>query len=334
MSRNGGDTDLRLRAIRVPDDYPGLTAANQAARTAAGRPSGLSVTDLTRYLEHLVNCDPERDLVVAELDGRIRGYGIVFWRDLVEGGRIVVGHGILAPDARTADTTATLFGWLDERLAIVGAGLIDPRPAYASAFTWVDNALASAFLEGRGWSVVARTPTRCSVTRWTTCRGHPLPDGLEIRPVGHGDAPRVWDALVDGFRDHRHKPESTHEDRERFLDNPVHDPSLWVVAFDGDEIAGGVVNIVDPEENAQTGNQRGYVEAVFTRPAWRRRGLARALVAESLVRLRDRGMTSALLGVDGANPNQAMTLYEDIGFEIAATELEWRRPLTAGGEPR
>ena len=148
MSRNGGNPDLRLRPIRVPDDYPGLTAANQAARSAAGRPSSLTVADLTRYLEHLVNCDPQRDVVVAELDGRIRGYGIVFWRDLVEGGRIVVGHGILAPDARTADTTATLFGWLDERLSVVGAGLTDPRPDYASAFTWVDNALASAFLRG------------------------------------------------------------------------------------------------------------------------------------------------------------------------------------------
>ena len=231
------------------------------------------------------------------------------------------------------DTTATLFGWLDERLSVVGAGLIDPRPEYASAFTWVDNALPRLFSRaaaGRSW----RAPTRCSVDSLDDVPGRPLPDGLEIRPVGHADAPRVWDALVDGFRDHRHKPESTDEDRERFLDNPVHDPSLWVVAFDGDEIAGGVVNIVDPEENAQTGNRRGYVEAVFTRPAWRRRGLARALVAESLVRLRDRGMTSALLGVDGANPNQAMTLYEDIGFEIAATELEWRRPLTAGGGPR
>jgi ribosomal protein S18 acetylase RimI-like enzyme len=52
-------------------------------------------------------------------------------------------------------------------------------------------------------------------------------------------------------------------------------------------------------------------------------------VAESLLRLRERGMTSAMLGVDGANPNQAMTLYEDVGFEIAATELEWRRPFAA-----
>ena len=184
--------------------------------------------------------------------------------------------------------------------------------------------------------LVGRGPraTRCSVTRSTTFRSARCRTGSRSGRWVTRDAPRVWDALVDGFRDHRHKPESTDEDRERFLDNPVHDPSLWVIAFDGDEIAGGVVNIVDPEENAQTGNRRGYVEAVFTRPAWRRRGLARALVAESLVRLRDRGMTSALLGVDGANPNQAMTLYEDIGFEIAATELEWRRPLTAGEDPR
>ena len=83
-----------------------------------------------------------------------------------------------------------------------------------------------------------------------------------------------------------------------------------------------------------TGIRRGYVDSVFTRAAWRRRGLARALVARSLVLLRDHGMTSAVLGVDGANPNLAMTLYEDIGLEIAATELEWRRPLTAGEDSR
>lgn len=333
MSRTTANRGIHLRQIQMPDDYPALAAANQAARSAAGRLASISVVSLKRYFEHLVNCDPQRDIVVAELDGRICGYGVVSWRDLVDGGRIVVGHGILAPDARTAGTTATLLGWLDERLSVVGAGLTDPRPDYASSFTWADNALASAFLAGRGWSVVARgyEMLRSSLE---DVPGFPLPDGLEIRPVGHAETPRVWDALVDGFRDHRHEPEPADEDRERFLGNPVHDPALWVIAFDGAHIAGGVVNIVEPEENAQTGNRRGYVEAVFTRPAWRRRGLARALVAESLVRLRDRGMTSALLGVDGANPNQAMTLYEDIGFEIGATELEWRRPLTAREDPR
>jgi len=323
---------LRLRLLRGPDDYPGLTEANQAARVAAGRPSGITVTDLARYLEHLVNCDPDRDLVVAEVDGRIGGYGIVNWRDLVDGGRIVVGHGILAPDTRTPESIETLFGWLDERLEAVGTGLTDPRPDYASAFTWDDNLLATAWFEAHGWATVAKAyeMLRRSLT---DVPDFGMPEGLEVRPVTASDAGRVWDALVDGFHDHRHKPEATDEDRERFLDNPVHDPSLWVIAFEGDEIAGGVVNIIDPEENAETGLAQGYVDAVFTRPAWRRRGLARSLVAESLRRLRERGMASAMLGVDGANPNQAMTLYEDVGFEIAATELEWRRPFAAGEAP-
>jgi mycothiol synthase len=319
---------LRLRQLRSPGDYPGLTEANLAARLAAGRPSSITVSDIARYFEHLVNCDPVRDIVVAELDGRIRGYGIAFWRDLVDGGRILVGHGIIAPDARRPEAIATLFGWLDERLESVGRGLVDPRPDYASAFTWDDNRLATAWFEAHGWTNVARAyeMLRSSLEDVPELA---LPSGLEVRPVTAADASRVWDALVDGFQDHRHKPEATEEDRERFLDNPLHDPSLWVIAFDGDEIAGGVINIIDPEDIAETGRQRGYIEAVFTRPAWRRRGLARSIVARALLRVRERGMTSALLGVDGANPNQAMTLYEDVGFEIAATELEWRRPFAA-----
>ena len=70
----------------------------------------------------------------------------------------------------------------------------------------------------------------------------------------------------------RARPGPTERDRQRFLDNQVRGPGLWVSAFDGDEIAGGVVNIIDREENAATGVDQGYVDAVFTRPAWRRRG--------------------------------------------------------------
>ena len=318
---------IRLRTLRAPDDYAGLTEANRAARRAAGRPSGITVADLSRYLEHLVNCDPARDIVVAEVDGRIRGYALAFWRDLTDGDRIVVSHCILAPDAREAGGWETVFGWLDRRIDLIAAAL-EPRPSHAETFTWSDNEIAAATLRARGWIEHARGYEMVRRTLDEVPRFEP-PAGLEIRAVGRADAGLVWDALVDGFRDHRNQPESTDEDRARFLDNPIHDPSLWVIAFDGDEIAGGVVNMIDPDENAVAGTAQGYVEAVFTRPAWRRRGLARALVAESLTRLRERGMTSALLGVDGANPNQAMTLYEDLGFEAAAVEREWRRPIPA-----
>jgi len=110
---------------------------------------------------------------------------------------------------------------------------------------------------------------------------------------------------------------------------PLEDPSLWVVAFDGDEIAGAVLGKIDPAENAHHGRERGVASAVFTRPAWRRRGLARALLARTLVRLREHGMTSAYLGVDGLNPNQAMTLYSSLGFEVANVSIDWTKPLPA-----
>ena len=38
-------------------------------------------------------------------------------------------------------------------------------------------------------------------------------------------------------------------------------------------------------------------------------------------------MTSAYLGVDGANPNQAMDLYAGLGFEVATSTIDWRKPL-------
>ena len=57
--------------------------------------------------------------------------------------------------------------------------------------------------------------------------------------------------------------------------------------------------------------------------------LARALLARCLVRLRDYGMTSAYLGVDGLNPNQAMTLYGSLGFETASMSIDYTKALPA-----
>jgi ribosomal protein S18 acetylase RimI-like enzyme len=66
---------------------------------------------------------------------------------------------------------------------------------------------------------------------------------------------------------------------------------------------------------------------VGTVAPYRRRGLARALVARSLRVLRDRGARSAYLGVDLQNPNQALTLYESCGFRVVNSSLTYRRPF-------
>ena len=54
---------------------------------------------------------------------------------------------------------------------------------------------------------------------------------------------------------------------------------------------------------------------VSVRRPWRKRGLARALLAESFRALRERGIHDACLGVNADNPSGAVALYESVGFE-------------------
>ena len=61
----------------------------------------------------------------------------------------------------------------------------------------------------------------------------------------------------------------------------------------------------------------GVVEVVGTLPEHRRRGLAAALTAEALRRLRKRGAACASLYVDGLNPTRAYDVYGRLGFVVA-----------------
>ncbi len=72
---------------------------------------------------------------------------------------------------------------------------------------------------------------------------------------------------------------------------------------------------------------RVYVNWVAVRRPWRRRGLARALLAGSLVGAREAGFTSANLGVDADSPTGATALYESIGFRPEKTFTTYRKLL-------
>jgi GNAT superfamily N-acetyltransferase len=74
---------------------------------------------------------------------------------------------------------------------------------------------------------------------------------------------------------------------------------MWRVAWDGDEVAGVVMNAIYHEENEQLGVRRGWLEHVSVRRPWRGRGLAKALCTASFAVLRERGTDEAWLGVTG-----------------------------------
>ncbi|NIP37074.1 MAG: hypothetical protein GWN18_20030, partial [Thermoplasmata archaeon] len=65
----------------------------------------------------------------------------------------------------------------------------------------------------------------------------------------------VLEAVNEGLKDHWAGREWTEEDFQEWLHDPIIDPALWVVAYDGDEVAGTVLNWIHEEENQRMGRK-------------------------------------------------------------------------------
>ncbi len=160
-----------------------------------------------------------------------------------------------------------------------------------------------------------------------TVRELPVPDGIELRPVTPDQHRAIWEAEHEAFQDHWGARTDMDNDFTSTFGHPALDTSLWVVAWDGDQVAGVAQGWIWLEENEALGVQRGWLERISVRRPWRNRGLGRALTTAGMVRLHMAGMSEAMLGVDSENRTGALGLYEGLGFTIAGRSAAYRRTL-------
>ena len=330
MTTTDASVAVRLRPYGGEDDLEAIVRVDNAENEADAIPGRVSLGELrARYAHPSEHFDATRDVVVAEVDGGLVAFGSVDWIDTTDGElREYRMGGAVDPAWRRRGIGTTVFEHNLRRVREIAAGHSTERRGVLGAWTGERQPGAIRLLERAGFGVVRYffdmvRPTLDDVP------DVPLPDGLQVRPITPDLYRQLWDADVEAFQDHWGGFDSSDAALQRYLDSPEFDPRLWVIAFDGDEIAGGVINGIYPEENAALGVQRGWLDSVFTRRRWRRRGLARALIARALVLLRERGMTSAVLGVDAENPSGALGLYESVGFAAAERYMAWRKPMDA-----
>jgi ribosomal protein S18 acetylase RimI-like enzyme len=150
---------------------------------------------------------------------------------------------------------------------------------------------------------------------------------LEVRPVKPEEYRQVFDAMDEAFRDHWGYYPATEAAYKWWQQSDSFQPDLWKVAWDGDQVAGMVLNFIDDNENQMYKRKRGYTENISVRRPWRRRGLARALLTQSLYLLKEKGMQEACLGVDTQNPNGALQLYESVGFRSVKRYTTYRKKI-------
>jgi mycothiol synthase len=316
---------LTFRTGRMPDDWTALAAVVSAVRLADGVAEVATAEYLAADWGNLEGWDAGRDLLIAEVDGRIVGFatGNARMRDVA---LVIDTWGAVLPEVRRRRLGTALHRWARDHFR----ARTDTHPQAATRHfrVWALDQEASdiALFEHEGF-----VPVRYGFEMRRFLTGslpeHPLPDGLELRPVRDEDLRTILVGEDEAFRDHWGHHPMTEDDIRALLEFPETDPSLWQVAWDGDEVAGVVQNAIFTVENEQLGLKRGWLDRVSVRRPWRGRGVAKALCAASFRVLRARGMDEAWLGVDGKNPTGALQLYEGLGFVVSRRWQAYGRPL-------
>ncbi len=322
------------RTFRGPDDYPVLADLLNASEAANSSEYVTSVEDLAHNYSHVQRCDLRTDLLlVHDPAGEPAAYTRVFWDQELDGLRRYGFVCNILPEHRGV-LTAGMLDWIETRIRAIAAD-----QGYASERvyqTWCENEA------GMGWMIDQLRARGYAVTRYgymmlrdlaEPIPADDLPDGFNTRHCERADLRAIWDAMDEAFRDHWGFREQTEADFERWSTEPELDPTLWQVAWAGDEVAGMVLNFVPREENERLGLSRGWTDPICVRRPWRRKGVARALILRSLRMFRKLGYKEAALGVDTQNPNGALQLYESCGFRPYRRSVTLRRALVLEPQP-
>ncbi len=317
---------LRFRRFRGSTDLPGMVEVITAAHHADAVDFFVTVGDLANELDHAVNEDTARDLIVAEIDGRIVAYARASW-SIRDGQYTYVSSGEVEPSVRRHGIGRALLHAEQDRLRSIAA--THPVDAEKRLQAWIFGGQVGcrALLHSDGYETI-RYFSEMARSLADPIPDRALPDGLEIRPVTAADHRRIFEAEAEAFRDHWGYREQTDDDLERTFGNPDLDTSLWRVAWEGDEVVGVIVTTIPRAENAELGTKRGWLDQISVRRPWRKRGVASALIVSAMAGLRERGLDTALLGVDAENPTGALRLYEALGFRVVDHGEVLSRELT------
>ena len=85
---------------------------------------------------------------------------------------------------------------------------------------------------------------------------------------------------------------------------------FFIACADGDVVAMFALSILEDELRPALGMLRGYADALYVKPAWRRLGIARSLVQHGIDWLRGRGCVI----IRGRPGRATWTLFESLGF--------------------
>jgi mycothiol synthase len=260
------------------------------------------------------------------MNGKVIGYSRVWWIQRSDGTRTYNHFALLLPQWRGKNIRHAMLCHNERRLTEIGSAHPKDMPRFLEVWAgdaevdWVSLLLDEGYKPIR-YSFEMVRPNLEDIPDL------PLPKGLEVRPAKPEQYRLIYKAAVEAFQDHWGTTGWREEEFKEWQEQSFFSPDLWQVAWDGNEVAGMILNFIHEKENREFHRKRGYTETICVRRPWRKKGLARALLARSFKVLKGQGMTEAALGVDAENISGALRLYESTGFSVVKRHATYRKPL-------
>lgn len=215
-------------------------------------------------------------------------------------------------------------GWMhvhpDYRLKGLGRALYnetvrqaEEQAASALMFTPSEHAtLLIDFLGRRGYEI-ERYFWDMQLPANQPVEANTLPEGFTIRTFVHDQDEELLTHVRNvTFADHYGSVQRTVEEMTYRTKEPHFRAEGVFFAFEGGQIAGFCLTSMDPRECERRSESVGHIQLLGVMPAYRGRGLGRALLLAGVNYLRH-DVSLVELGVEGKN-DTALALYESVGF--------------------
>lgn len=230
------------------------------------------------------------------------------------------------PQVRSWGLEREVVAWAESRLRELGQGCPLPLVLHSGCRdaleSWQEMLMQCGFAPERYFFQLQRSLAE-------PIPAPSLPPGWQIRSVTDQDAAAWVETFNHTFVDHWNHHPVTVEDFHHYRTMSDYDPNLdLVIETPEGQLATFCSSEIDSERNARLGCLEGHVCLLGTRRGYRRRGLARSLLLDSLRRLQAMGIETATIGVDAQNPSGALGLYESVGFERRRRSTIFRKRVS------
>jgi GNAT superfamily N-acetyltransferase len=332
--------EYKLRPYTSLDAASVVGVINAASRKTLGYPRAV-VDAVGNVRAHRFVPFTSEKVVAVNAGDRVAGYAYYTGDNKI----VAETGGAVHPDHWNRGIGTALLQWAEERAkdtsrwAPAGVRTVLQTSLYATETEVIVLVREHGYIPVREWVhlevELTEPPMVSSLPSSLTLREMDLDHDWDIvAPVMDEAFIDHWGSIAAGFLESENAQPS--EDQPEETPEPPADesysnaPGYCFIVLDGDTVAGGILCNAKLVER----NDTGRVGSLFVRPAYRKRGVARALMLKAFEAFWKNGFRRVITDTDANSFTDSTKLYKGLGMKSYQAEFTYEKEIWPGKEVR